>query len=163
MTSKCGKNKEVAHGQQSCVSLMFSPHFDVLSDLLLNRPTAVWNLFCFIQWRRKEKRPIHIPALYFLAVRGFVLVWHSPYLSSLLLFFCCLILVFSLFEEFFIIFSCAKPNDGKIILQNIESLEGMTHNGNWCRDFLHFRHSQVVKNSFCLYFTFFFFFVNSSY
>ena len=89
MTSKCHKNKEVAHKQQSCVSLMFSPHFDVLCDLLLNRPTAIWNLFCFIQWRRKEKRPIHIPALYFLAVRGFLLVWHSltPYLSSLLLLF----------------------------------------------------------------------------
>ena len=36
MTSKCGKNKKVAHEAQSSVSLMFLPHFDVLCDLLLN-------------------------------------------------------------------------------------------------------------------------------
>ena len=40
MTSKCGKNKEVAHEPQASVSPMFLPHFDVLCDLLLNRPTA---------------------------------------------------------------------------------------------------------------------------
>ena len=44
MTSKCGKNKKVAHGAQPSVSLMFLPHFDVLCDLLLNRRT----LFCII-------------------------------------------------------------------------------------------------------------------
>ena len=30
---------------QASPSLMFLPHFDVLCDLLLNRPTATWNLF----------------------------------------------------------------------------------------------------------------------
>ena len=45
MMSKCGKNKKVAHKPQASVSLMFLPHFDVLCDLLLNRPTATWNLF----------------------------------------------------------------------------------------------------------------------
>ena len=45
MTSKCGKNKKVAHEAQSSVSPMFLPHFDVLCDLLLNRRTATWNLF----------------------------------------------------------------------------------------------------------------------
>ena len=45
MTSKCGKNKKVAHEAQPSVSLMFLPHFDVLCDLLLNRRTATWNLF----------------------------------------------------------------------------------------------------------------------
>ena len=45
MTSKCGKNKKVAHEAQPSVSLMFLPHFDVLCDLLLNRHTATWNLF----------------------------------------------------------------------------------------------------------------------
>ena len=39
-TSKCGKNKKVAHEAQPSVSLMFLPHFDVLCDLLLNRRTA---------------------------------------------------------------------------------------------------------------------------
>ena len=33
MTSKCGKNKKVAHEAQPSVSLMFLPHFDVLCDL----------------------------------------------------------------------------------------------------------------------------------
>ena len=45
MTSKCGKNKKVAHEAQPSVSVMFLPHFDVLCDLLLNRRTATWNLF----------------------------------------------------------------------------------------------------------------------
>ena len=49
MTSKCGKNKKVAHEAQRSVSLMFLPHFDVLCDLLLNRHTATWNL----QYRSK--------------------------------------------------------------------------------------------------------------
>ena len=35
MTSKCGKNKKMAHEAQPSVSLMFLPHFDVLRDLLL--------------------------------------------------------------------------------------------------------------------------------
>ena len=45
MTSKCGRNKKVAHEAQPSVSLVFLPHFDVLCDLLLNRRTATWNLF----------------------------------------------------------------------------------------------------------------------
>ena len=45
MSSKCGRNKKVAHKAQPIVSLMFLPHFDVLCDLLLNRRTATWNLF----------------------------------------------------------------------------------------------------------------------
>ena len=66
MTSKCGKNKQVAHKVQLSVSLMFLPHFwhplwsiteqtcatllffshlDVICDLLLNRCTPPWNLF----------------------------------------------------------------------------------------------------------------------
>ena len=45
MTSKCSKNKKVAHEAQLSVSLLFLPHFDVLCDLLLNRRMATWNLF----------------------------------------------------------------------------------------------------------------------
>ena len=41
MTSKCRKNKEVAHEPPASVSLLFLPHFDVLCDLLLNRPTSL--------------------------------------------------------------------------------------------------------------------------
>ena len=48
MTSKCGKNKKVAHEAQPSVSLMFLPHFDVLCDLLLNRRTATWSVFVYI-------------------------------------------------------------------------------------------------------------------
>ena len=51
MTSKCGKNKKVAHEAQPSVSLMFLPHFDVLCDLLLNSRTATWNLF--IKWNNE--------------------------------------------------------------------------------------------------------------
>ena len=50
MTSKCGKNKKVAHKpppvSAGSVSLMFLPHFDVYCDLLLNRSTAVEPTTC---------------------------------------------------------------------------------------------------------------------
>ena len=54
--------KEVAHEPQASVSLMFLPHFDVLCDLLLHRPTATWNALNFVlymPWSEKKKRPIH--------------------------------------------------------------------------------------------------------
>ena len=55
MTSKCGKNKKVAHEAQPSVSLMFLPHFDVLCDLLLNRHTATWNLFVLYNYKELKK------------------------------------------------------------------------------------------------------------
>ena len=54
MTSKCGKNKKVAHEAQPSVLLMFLPHFDVLCDLLLNRRTATWNLFALYNKELKK-------------------------------------------------------------------------------------------------------------
>ena len=59
MTSKCGKNKEVAHEPQASVSVMFLPHFDVLCDLLLNRPTATWNLFVLYNDQKRKKTDTH--------------------------------------------------------------------------------------------------------
>ena len=56
MTSKCGKNKKVAHKAQLSVSLMFLPHFDVLCDLLLNRHTATWDLFVLYNKELKYKK-----------------------------------------------------------------------------------------------------------
>ena len=56
MTSKCGKNKKVAHeaiAESASVSLMFLPHFDVFWDLLLNRHTVTWNLF--VLYNKKEE------------------------------------------------------------------------------------------------------------
>ena len=35
---KCGENKKGAHKAQMSVSLMFLSHFDVVCDLLVNRP-----------------------------------------------------------------------------------------------------------------------------
>ena len=75
MTSKCGKNKEVAHEPQASVSLMFSAHFDVqLGDLLLNGPMTTKNLFVLYNDQKGKKKPIHIPALYHMTVLRFVLV-----------------------------------------------------------------------------------------
>ena len=73
MTSKCRKNKEVAHEPQASVSLLFLPHFDILCDILLNRAMATWNLFVLYN-DQKRKRPIHIPASNRLTFWGFVLV-----------------------------------------------------------------------------------------
>ena len=54
MTSKCCKNKKVAHKAQLGVSLMFLPYFDVLCDLLLYRRTANWNLFVLYNLELKK-------------------------------------------------------------------------------------------------------------
>ena len=59
MTSKCGKNKEVADKPQASVSLTFLPHFDVLCDLLLNRPTTTWNLFVLYNDQKRKKTDTH--------------------------------------------------------------------------------------------------------
>ena len=55
MTSKCRKNKEVAHEPQASVSLLFLPHFDVLCDLLLNRPTETWNLLVLYNDQKRKR------------------------------------------------------------------------------------------------------------
>ena len=34
----------------SCATFLFSPHFDVICDLLLDRCTATWNLFVNFLW-----------------------------------------------------------------------------------------------------------------
>ena len=59
MTSKCGKNKKVAHEPQASVSLMFLPQFDVFCDLLLNRSTATWNLF--VLYNEQKGNTTHLP------------------------------------------------------------------------------------------------------
>ena len=59
MTSDCGKNNEVAYEPQASVSLMFLPHFDVLCDLLPNRPTATWNLFVLYNDQKRKKTDTH--------------------------------------------------------------------------------------------------------
>ena len=61
-TSKCGKNKKVAHEAQSSVSPMFLPHFDVLCDLLLNRRTATWNLF--VLYNKELKKSFNDDVIY---------------------------------------------------------------------------------------------------
>ena len=61
-TSKCGKNKKVAHETQPSVSLMFLPHFDVLCDLLLNRRTVTWNLF--VLYNKELKKSLNDDVIY---------------------------------------------------------------------------------------------------
>ena len=67
MTSKCGKNKKVAHEAQPSVSLMFLQHSDVLCNLLLNRRTATWNLFVLYNKKLKytERMPFYFKFRHF--------------------------------------------------------------------------------------------------
>ena len=44
-TSKCGKNISDTLSCALCATFLILPHFDVICDLLLNRRTAIWNLF----------------------------------------------------------------------------------------------------------------------
>ena len=135
MTSKCGKNKEVA--------VMFLPDFDVTCDLLLKRPTETWNLFVLYNEKKKKKIDIHtclVPLDCSKICANLGLFGPRRYISSLLLLFFFILLVCSIsfLEKFFNTFSCSKQNinDGENILQNSESLVAMTHDGNCCENFL---------------------------
>ena len=54
MTSNVVRAKKGAHQAQPSVSLTFLPHFDVVCNLSLNRPTAAVNLF--VLYDKKAKR-----------------------------------------------------------------------------------------------------------
>lgn len=43
--SRCGWSISDTLSCASCVTFLFLPHFDIICDPLLNRPTATWNLF----------------------------------------------------------------------------------------------------------------------
>ena len=126
MTPKCGKNKEVTHEPQVSVSLMFLPHFDVICDLLLNKPAAKWNLFVLYNDQKRIRiRRIHIPASYRLTVRGFMLV-QAFFESHTLLFvssssFFLILLVNSFFKKFFNVFTCSKQKCRKHFVKQRDS------------------------------------------
>ena len=110
MTSKCGKNKEVADKPQASVSLMFLPHFDILCDLLLNRPTATWNLFVLYN-DQKKKTDTHtclvpLDCSKICASLG-IFKSQTLYFVSFFSFFF-ILLVYSFFKKFFNVFSCSK-------------------------------------------------------
>ena len=56
-TSKCGKNISDTRVCSSCATSLFLPHFDIILDLLLNRPMATWNLW-IILWNFSPKQPL---------------------------------------------------------------------------------------------------------
>ena len=132
MTSKCGRGR-VCHW-------CFLPHFDVLCDLLLNRPTATWNLFVLYNDQKRKKTDTHtslvpLDCSKICASLG-IFKSQTLYLVSASFFFFFILLVNSFFEKVFNVFSCSKQNIGENILQSSESLVAMTHDGNWCEDFL---------------------------
>ena len=101
MTSKCGKNKEVAHEPRVSVSLMFLPHFVFLCDLLLNRPTATWNVF--VLYNEQKGKMANLPPISWLfddlsQFRCFSN--HKRYFSSLLLVFFFIFLEYSSLKRF---------------------------------------------------------------
>ena len=83
MTSKCGKNKKVAHKAQPSVSLMFLPHFDVLCDLLLNRRTATWNLF--VLYNKELKKVLMMTSsIHLSSNRSYVRTNQNAYITELI-------------------------------------------------------------------------------
>ena len=131
MTSKCGKNKEVAHEPQASVSLIFLPHCDILYNLLLNRPTATWNLFVLYNDRKRKKTDTHTCLVPLDCSRICASLGNF---SQTLLFvsassFFVILITYSFLEEFFKVFSCSTH--GENILQNRESLVATTHDARW--------------------------------
>ena len=140
MTSKCGKNNEVAHELQASVSLVFLPHFDVLCDLLLNRRTVTWNLFALYNDQKRIKTDTYtcLVPLDCSRICASLGIFKSQALLfvSVSFFFFFILIVYSFFETFSNVFPCSKQNNGENILQNGESLITMKHDGNCCEDFL---------------------------
>ena len=71
---------------------LFIPHFDIFCDLLLIKPMATWNLFCFIQWQKRKKRHTRNTAWLFEDFCEFRcqfrhILSHKHYFSTLLRFF----------------------------------------------------------------------------
>ena len=132
MTSTRGKTKKWHTSRRRVCHWCFYPTF-----------------YLFYTMIRKGKRSIHIPAPYRLTVRRFVL--DKAFLKSQTLLFVSTSSFFlyrtwtqflrKVFQRLFLL---KKQN----ILPNSESLVAMTHYGFFSEDFLHFRHSQVVKKLF---------------
>lgn len=68
MTSKCSKNKTIAHRVQLRVSRMFLPHLGICCALLLYRATATWNWFVLYMYGKERKMlsllrsPMYLPS-----------------------------------------------------------------------------------------------------
>ena len=146
-----------------CACAVILTHFDVFCDLLLKRPTATWNLFQCLQW--SEKRLINLPAFNRLTLSR-ICASLGIFRSQTLLFvsassFFFFLLVNSFFEKFFNVFTCSKRNIGENIIfeeQRVCRSDDTRWQLLW--SFLavyirEFRHSQDVKNSFCLRFSIF--------
>ena len=115
---------------------MFLPHFDVLCDLLLNRPKATWNLFVLYNDQKRKTTDTHtcLVLLDFSRICASLGIFKVPSATFRLCFFF-ILLVYSFFETFFNVFCCTKQNNGKNILRNSESPVAMTHDGNCREDF----------------------------
>ena len=120
MMSKCGKNKEVVHEPQASSSLISLPHFDVFFDLLLNTPTATWNLFVLYNDQKRKKTDTHSCLVPFDCSRiSFSLsIFLSPkrYFSSLLFLFFLYISCKQFPRKIFNVFSCSKQSNAENIL-----------------------------------------------
>ena len=131
MTSKCGKNNEVAHEPQAIVSLMFLPHFGVICDLLLNRPTTTWNLFVLYNDQKRKKTNTHTwlvpPDCSRICASLGILNSQALLFVSASSFFFFILVVYSFFEKFFNVFSCSKQNNDETILQNGDFHIAMKH------------------------------------
>ena len=139
-TSKCDKNKEVAHEQQESVSLMFLPYFDVLCDLLLNRPTATWNLLVLYNDQKLRKQtdthtclvPLDCSRIF--KSQALLFVSASSFFSL-----CYLYAVSS--KSFSTPFLAISRILAKSFYKTASlSQHDTRHDGNCCEDFLQFRH-----------------------
>ena len=111
MTSKCGKNKKVAHEPQASVSLMLLPHFDVFCDLLLNRRTATWNLFVLYNEQKGNTTNLPRSAWLFDLCQFRHFQSHQRYFPWRLLLFFFIVLVNSFLLFFSKAFACSKQNN----------------------------------------------------
>ena len=105
--------------------------FDVFCDLLLNRPTATWNLFVLYNDRKRKKTDTHTCLVPLDCSRICASLGNF---SQTLLFvsassFFVILITYSFLEEFFKVFSCSTH--GENILQNRESLVATTHDARW--------------------------------
>ena len=129
MTSKCGKNKVVVHEPQASFTTFWRHLWSVTEQTHGN---------LFVLYNDHSDTHTCLVPLDCSKICASLGIFSSPkgYISSLLLPFFLILLVYSFFEKFFNVSSCSKQNNGENILQNSESLVAMAHDGDCCEDFL---------------------------
>ena len=148
MTSKCGKTMKWRTGCTRVCHWCLS-HFDVFCDLLLNKPTATWNLFVLYNDQKSTKTDTHtcivpLDCSRICASLGIFLIPNATF--RLGFFFPSLSYLYTVLGKVWTSSLAQSRIMAKTFCKAASlsaSVVAMADDGNCCEDFLQFRRSQV--------------------